>query len=346
MTVAAGRPTLSETQIDQIYADGIVIDGSIAPHMDDAQIARMRGARVTAVNWTVSMPWHGMAATLKEIAAGLEVIAAHPDDLLLVRNASDIRRAKAERKVGIIFGPQNARPCEDGIHAFRILHELGVRVLQLTYNERNVYGDGVAEPANAGLSVVGCQAIEEMNRLGVLIDLSHCGDRTTLDSIEASADPVVISHANARTVHPSPRNKTDEQIKALAARGGVIGVSLWSPMLAYDHWPTLDDFVRQLDHIAGLVGIEHVAIGTDHNESADRAEWTWNSSKKGGRYPSVTAQMGDWYVYETRCAKGGSSILDLPAVARAIASLGLTASELEGVLGGNLLRLFELVWRA
>jgi membrane dipeptidase len=344
MTTRTKRAPLAEADVDRLYERSIVIDGSIAPHMDDAQIKRMRDARVTAVNWTVCMPWFGLSGALKEIAAGLEVIASHPDELLLVRNANDIRTAKAEGKVAIIFGPQNARPCEDGIFCYRVMHELGVRILQLTYNERNLYGDGVAEPADAGLSVIGRQAIEEMNRLGIVIDLSHCGDRTTLESIEASADPIVITHANARALHPSPRNKTDEQIKACAARGGLIGITTWSPMLGFDRWPTVDDFVRHMDHVANLVGIEHVSIGTDHNESANRDEWTWNSSKKGGRYPSVTAQMGDWYVYETRCAKGASSILDLPRVARAIATLGLTSSELDGVLGGNLMRIFERVW--
>jgi membrane dipeptidase len=115
-------------------------------------------------------------------------------------------------------------------------------------------------------------------------------------------------------------------------------------MLRFDQWPTLDDFVRHVDHVANLVGVEHVAIGTDHNESASRNEWTLNSSKGQGRYPSVTANMGDWYVYETRCAKGGSSVLDLPRVAAAIASLGFTADELAAVLGGNFMRLFRTVW--
>lgn len=340
------RDAIAEAAVASLYGRSIVIDGSIAPKMNAEQIGRMKRSGVTAVNWTVCMPWLGLDGALKEIAAGLEVIAAHPADLLLVRTAGDIRRAKETGKVAIIFGPQNARPCEEGIHCFRLLHELGVRILQLTYNERNLYGDGVAEPANAGLSILGRQAIEEMNRLGMVIDLSHCGDRTTLESIEASAHPVLITHANARAMHPSPRNKTDEQLKALAARGGVVGLTFWSPMLAFDHWPTLDDWLRMVDHVANLIGLEHVAIGTDHNESADRDEWTWNSSKKSGRYPSVTANMGDWYVYETRCAKGGSSIIDLPDVAAALARLGLSARELEGVLGANFMRVFDAAWGA
>jgi membrane dipeptidase len=346
MAVRTGRTdALEPAAVDRIYKKAIVIDASIAPKMDRAQIDRMKRSGVTAVNWTVCMPWFGMSGAIKEIAAGIEVIAAHPGDLLLVRGADDVRRAKTEGKVAIIFGPQNARPAEEGIHCFRILYELGIRILQLTYNERNLYGDGVAEPDNAGLSILGRQAIEEMNRLGMLIDLSHCGDKTTREAIEASSAPVSITHANARALHPSPRNKTDEHIKALASRGGVIGLTMWSPMLAFDHWPTLDDWVRHVDHVANLIGVEHIAIGTDHNESADRAEWTWNSSKKSGRYPSVTAQMGDWYVYETRCAEGGSSVLDLPNVAQALGRLGFTDAELEGVLGGNFLRLCETVWR-
>jgi membrane dipeptidase len=343
MTTVARVPLDADT-VDAVYQRSIVMDGSIAPKMDDAQIARMKASGVTAVNWTVCLPWHGLVGTLREIAAGIEVIESHADDLLLVRTAGDIRRAKREGKIAIIFGPQNARQCEEGLFCFRIMHGLGIRIIQLTYNERNIYGDGVAEPDGAGLSVAGRLAIEEMNRLGIVLDLSHCGDRTTLQGIEASSQPVIISHANARALHPSPRNKTDEHLRALAERGGVIGLSLWSPMLAFDHWPTLDDFVRHVDYVGNLIGLEHVAIGSDHNESADRAEWTWNSSKKEGRFPSVTARMGDWYVYDTRCAKDGSSITDFPRLAQAIGKLGLTDSELEGVLGGNFVRVFEQVW--
>lgn len=335
---------LSTKDVADTYRSSIVIDGSIAPKMDQDQVDRMRKSGVTAVNWTVCSAHVDLADALSEIADGLETIDRFADDLLLVRTAADIDRAKAEGKIGIIFGPQNGRPATANLRHLRVLHELGIRILQLTYNERNLYGDGVAEPANAGLSVIGRQAVEEMNRLGMVVDLSHCGDRLTCEAIELSAQPVLISHANARAVHPSPRNKTDEQLKMLAANGGVIGLNLWSPMLAFDHWPTLDDFVRHVAHVIDLIGVEHVGIGTDHNESASKVEWTANSSKGQGRYQSVTGQMGDWYVYETRCANGGSSILDFPAIAEAIGRLGLSSDELAAVLGGNMMRLFKTVW--
>jgi membrane dipeptidase len=337
--------TLTEapTYLDT-YRDAIVIDGSIAPRMDADQVDRMIRSGVTAVNWTVCSPHVGLDGALSEIVDGLRVIEKFPDQLLLVRTAADIERAKAERKVGIIFGPQNARPVTADLRHVRALYELGVRIMLLTYNERNLLGDGVAEPANAGLSVFGRQVVEEMNRLGMVVDVSHCGDRVTTEAIEMSTAPVVITHANARAVHPSPRNKTDEHLRLLAANGGVIGLNMWSPMLAFDHWPTLDDWVKHVGHVADLVGIEHIGIGTDHNESASREEWTRNSSKGEGRYQSVTGGMGDWYVYETRCANGGSSILDFPRIAEALDRLGLTSSELAGVLGGNMLRVLRQVW--
>ncbi|WP_051791644.1 dipeptidase [Amycolatopsis jejuensis] len=340
MAVSA-QETVSTTDL---YRDAIVVDASIAPRMDEAQIERMTAAGVTAVNWTVCSPHAEFEAALAEIAAGLEVIERHADRLLLVRRVADIAEAKRTGRVAVILGPQNLRPAHPGKFAIRVLSELNVRICQLTYNERNLYGDGAAEPADAGLSVAGRDAIEEMNRLRMVVDISHCGDRTTREAIDASAHPVVITHANARALHPSPRNKTDGHLRALAARGGVIGLALWSPMLRFDRWPDVGDFVTHVKYVADLIGPEHVGIGTDHNESADLEEWTRNSSRGSGRYQSVTGRMGDWYTYETRCARGGSSVLNLPAVTEAIAASGFTSEEMKGILGGNFLRVFGAVW--
>lgn len=342
------KAAITDTDSSRIFNEAISVDASVAPVMDDAYVAKLRTSGVTAVNWTVCHPWPSLgsplAPALLEIAAGLEAIASRPDDLLLVRDADDILRAKKERKVAVIFGPQNARPAEEGLYVFRVLWELGVRIVQLTYNERNLFGDGIAEDANAGLSRVGRQAIDEMNRLGILIDLSHCGDRTTLETIDASADPVIVTHSNCRALHDSPRNKTDEQIRALASRGGIIGLSLWSPMLRFDRRPTLDDFIRHVDHVAGLVGIEHCAIGSDMSEGSDREAWIKRSGR-GGRYPMVSGRMGDWFTFETRFPADAMSIVDFPKVAQALARLGLSALELRGVLGENFLRVCRKVWK-
>lgn len=327
------------------FGRSVVIDASIASELDEGQIARMRISGVTAVNYTVPHPQADLRRCLREIGETLDVIDAHSDVLTLIRSADDIERAKREHRVGMILGPQNALPCEEDPHCFRVLRELGVLIMQLTYNERNGFGDGVTVADDRGLTPLGRRAVTEMDRVGMTIDLSHCGDRTTRDVIEASAHPVLITHANARALHPSPRNKPDDILRALAARGGVIGLTLWSPMLAYDRHPGLPDFVRQVAYVADLIGIEHVAIGTDHSEGTPRAQWELDFGPNG-RYPSVTGNLGPWYRYETRFADGGSSVTDFPAIARAIATLGLSEQELGGVLGANLLRVFRATWGA
>lgn len=344
-TGSATRSALAPAAVSELYRDAIIVDGSIAPRMDDEHVDRMRASGVTAVNWTVPRPFSDLHRSLFEIAAALELIDRRRDALVLVRTVGDIERAKADGRVGVILGPQNAGPCEEGTHLFRILHALGIRVIQLTYNERNHYGDGATELANGGLNRAGRDAIGEMDRLGIVLDLSHCGDRTTLEAIEASANPVIISHANSRSVLASPRNKTDEALRLLASRGGVVGLTLWSPMVRFDQHPVLGDFLRHLQHVADLIGVDHIAIGTDHSEGVSRDRWE-SEFGRGGKYPSVTGGLGPWYGYDTRFVAGAASVRDLPRVIEAIASLGFTAAELHAILGGNFLRVFRAVWGA
>jgi membrane dipeptidase len=322
-----------------------VIDGSIAPEMDEAYIARLVASGLTAANLTVPGPWSSFLPAVGEIAAALEVIDAHPDQLLLATRVADIQAAKASGRVAIIFGPQNALPAEIGDHGFRLLHQLGVRIVQLTYNERNAYGNGVGEPADAGLSLRGRWAIGEMNRLGIVVDVSHCGERTTLEAIDASSHPVLVTHANSHAVHPSPRNKTDEQLRALASRGGVIGLTLWSPMLRADQHPTLDDYLRHFAHVADLIGVEHIGIGTDHSEGTPRDEWEADFGA-GGKYPMITGSLGSWYGYETRFARDVQGVDGFFRIVEALSRFGLSDDELEAVLGGNFLRVFRTVWGA
>jgi membrane dipeptidase len=328
-----------------VFRRSIVVDGSIAPEIDEAYIGRLVASGVTAANWTVCSPWNAFEPALEEIAKGLEVIAARPEQLMLATTVRDIEEAKASGRVAMIFGPQNALPAEIGQHGFRVLHQLGVRIVQLTYNERNAYGAGVAEPLDSGLSELGRWAIDEMNRLGIVIDLSHCGDRTTVEAIGASRHPVLVTHANSRAVHPSPRNKTDAELLALGANGGVIGVTLWSPMLRGDQHPTLDDYLRHFSHIAELIGVEHIGIGTDHSEGTPRDEWELDFGA-GGKYPSITGSLGDWYDYDTRFARDVQGVASFHLVVDALGRLGLSDDELAGVLGGNFLRVFRTVWGA
>lgn len=312
--------------------------------MDESQVDRMLRSGVTVFNWTVCRPQADLPLALSQIVAGIERIERSDGRLRLVRSVADIRAAKRDGAVGIIFGPQGAKPVEGDVAHVRVLRELGVRILQLTYNERNLFGDGCTEPANGGLSVAGRELVAEINRQHVVLDLAHAGERTILEAIEASSAPAIISHANARAVFPSPRNATDAVLDGIAAAGGVIGLTLWSPMVGGNgSWPTLDDFLRHVAYVAERIGPQFIGLGSDHSEGYPRDAWESLFSATG-RYPSVAGLMGDWYGYDTRFVRDAGSCLDLGRVADAIASLGFSGDEVAGILGGNFLRVFDQVW--
>jgi membrane dipeptidase len=199
-------------------------------------------------------------------------LAQYPDRLLRIGSAADFARAKSSRRYGIVFGLQNSahfrRP--DDVDTF---YGLGQRISQVTYNFRNLVGDGAFEPGNAGISEFGATIIERMNRVGMAVDCGHAGDRTMLDAFEISKRPVIISHGNCRALNPGhPRCVTDDAIRKMAKTGGVIGINFISFMVK-DHEPTtVDDVIDHIDHVARLVGIEHVGIGSDFGiESNDFA---------------------------------------------------------------------------
>jgi membrane dipeptidase len=189
-------------------------------------------------------------------------IEAHPQYFIRVNCPADVPRAKAEGKLGIIVGQQNSnhfRTVED-VDAF---YALGQRVSQLTYRD-NVLGGGSVDPAEKGLTEYGAQVLARMNQLGMAADISHCGDRTTLDVIEASAKPVLVTHSNCRALVPySARCKTDAAIRRLAAKGGVMGVTMERLFVGTGNTVTIENVLGHIDHIAKLVGVEHVGLGTD-----------------------------------------------------------------------------------
>ena len=204
----------------RLYDDAIVIDGLNVSNWDSPAVFRsLQAGGVTAINATIST-WENYPETMDTIAAWLRRFGEYEDVLTQVTTVADIRRAKQDGKVGIILGFQNATPIENDLDRLAVFHALGVRIIQMTFHERNLLGNGCYEPRDGGLSHFGVDAVRELNRLGVLVDLSHCGTRTTLDTIEQSERPVACTHANARSYFDVPRNKTDEALKLMAKRGG------------------------------------------------------------------------------------------------------------------------------
>lgn len=318
---------------NNLYPDAIVVDGhcdtlgdvlegkrtlaerSTQGHVD---LPRLAAGGVTAQIFACFVPIHeyhrgATRYALHMVDALHQALDAYPDQLLLATRAADIRRAKAEGKVAAILGLEGAEPLRDSLPLLRSFYRLGVRVLGLTWNFRNEVADGVMQGREAhGLSPFGVQVVEECNRLGVLIDVSHLAPAGLEDVLRVSQQPVIASHSNARALCDHPRNLTDVQIEAIAARGGLVGVTFVDSFL---HQPaseaTIEHVLDHVDHLLRVAGPDHVAIGSDF-DGATMPQGLEDAT----RYPALTAGM---------LARGHSETV------------------IRGVLGLNFLRVFEQV---
>jgi len=249
-------------------------------------------------------------------------------DWHLVLEAADFRRAERNRKAAVVFGFEGAMPVDDDLGILRMFHRLGIRSIGLTWNGRNLLGDGVAVGAGGGLTRYGRAAVAELNRLGIVIDVSHMGDEGTRDTIEASADPIIASHSNARALCPHPRNLTDELARALAGRGGVIGLHMLNQFIAGSTAATLDQFLDHIDHFVRVVGPGHVGLGPDCMEQwpGDVYRTLWAGTEMAAlpfHYPPEFDSLA-------KCLN----------VTRGLVGRGYDDDAYRAFLGGNLLRVF------
>jgi membrane dipeptidase len=223
----------------------------------DQSFLKLREGGVTAVNFTLLHPWLAIRQIFERIYGFYELFKRSCDKALLATSVEDIRRAKENGKMAVTFGLQNASQIEDGLNLLAIFHRLGIKIIQLTYQRRNLIGDGCGERTDCGLSRFGIQVVEEMNKLGILIDLSHVGYTTTIEAIEISKEPVVFSHSNVRSLCDHVRNKSDEQIRALAEKGGVIDIASQAHFLK-PYGPiagaTIEDYLDHIDYVVKLAG--------------------------------------------------------------------------------------------
>jgi membrane dipeptidase len=330
-----------------LHRQSVIIDGLV--FFSDGSARDMRAGGVTAINLTVSDMGADFEQALKDAMAWRQRCQAPDSPWLLVEREEDIARAKQTGRLGLIMGWQNGRPLGDQMDRVALFHALGIRVIQLTYNEANLLGDGCLEKRNAGLSNLGVDMVREMNRVGIAIDLSHCAEQTCLDAARHAGKPVFLTHANANAVIPRPRNKSDAVIKAVAQTGGVIGCSIH----AYLNWrgdprqqPTLEDFVANVRHIGQLVGYEHVGIGTDFPSvdtyEAVRHVMVMSRTKYAASGGDFSDAFGD--VMEARYPVETPDPSHFPAFTQALHKAGLGDSQIAGVLGGNFQRAFAQAW--
>ena len=330
-----------------IHERAIVVDGLV--FFSDGSTRDMRAGGVHAINLTVTDMRSDFEQALKDVMAWRQRALDPESGWLLIERAEDIARAKQTGKLGLIMGWQNGRPLGDQIDRVALFHTLGMRVIQLTYNEANLLGDGCLETRNAGLSALGVDMVRELNRVGIAIDLSHCAQQTCLDAARHSTRPVLLTHANANAVIARPRNKSDDVLKAVAATGGVVGCSIH----AYLSWrgdprqqPLLDDFVANVRYIGELVGYEHVGIGTDFpavdTYEAVRHVMVMSRTKYAASGGDFSNAFGD--VMEARYPKEAPTPAQFPALTHALERGGLSETQILGVLGGNFQRAFANAW--
>jgi len=331
----------TQHQAEALHRESIVIDGT---SFFCRGADRLLAAGVTAINATTPWPDDDFDLATWRIEEYYALVRRDAS-LGIVERAGDIARLKREGRVGIILACQNARPIGSRAERVESLWRLGIRTIQLTYNTRNLLGDGVAEESDAGLSRFGREAVREMNRMGIVVDLTHGGRRTTLDAIEVSEKPCVFTHSNPHALVPVPRNITDEQIKAVAAKGGVVGCSSFPPLV----WkgagpPSLDDFIDCIDYVANLVGINHVAIGTDSEASKGAYPPELRASLRR-QYSATTGGFHEKFPQGAPVVGLEDGLGDWPKITRGLLERGYGSGDVQKVVGGNFLRIFETVWR-
>lgn len=339
----------SATVIDALGGPGEYGAGPFAP-LSARALDDIRASGLSAVNVTVS----GVGSyasnpeeTIRNIAYWNGQIAAHPERLLQVRDAGDIVEARRSGRLGLIYGFQDATPIGEDLDHVDRFEQFGVRVFQLTYNRRNLVGDGCLEPGNAGLSSFGRALVERLNERHLLIDLSHAGERTTREAIAASAAPVAITHTGCAALARLPRNKTDAELRALADKGGVAGFYLM-PFLREKGQPTAEDLVAHIEHALNVCGEDHVGIGSDGMISPVRFDGEYRRkhaeevASRRARGISAPGEEPDVYTFLPDL----NSTDRLDVLAGLLSRRGHSDARIGKILGGNFARLFGESWGA
>ena len=334
--------------IDSLGSPGTNIDSQIDISLTASELNDVRSSGVTVVNLTIDAV--GSYAkdydrAIRAIAYWDAQIAAHPDLLTLIRHAGEIEEAKLSGRLGLIYGFQDATPLGEDLGRVDIFRNLGLRIFQLTYNRRNLVGDGCLEPGNAGLSKFGRELVARLNERHALVDLSHAGERTTLEAIEASKAPIAISHTGCAALVPNPRNKTDNELRKLSDKGGYVGIYLM-PFLRSQGQPMADDLIRHIDHAVDICGEDHVGIGTDGSISSipltPEYKKAFADEITERRRLGISAPGEDPNVYtfvpDLNTPDRFARIADL------LSARQYSDARIEKILGGNFARLLHEVW--
>jgi membrane dipeptidase len=306
--------------------------------LTEQEAAMFRSSGITAFHNSEGVGGAGAYdEALQFIAAWSGFVGRNSDVFSLVGTAEDLDRAKVRHKIAVIIGLQNADEFREPKDV-KDFYQLGLRCAQLTYNTQNLLGSGSTERIDGGITDYGVEIIKAMNQVGMLVDVSHSGDRTTLDAIELSPRPIAITHSNCRALNNHPRLKTDEAIRKLAAKGGVMGITGVRNFVKDREPTTVEDVVDHIDHVVKLVGIEHVGIGTD-------SDLLGYDHMPPDQYEKLKAAYKSTYAFRDKIDTDGFNhprkIYDLTD---ALVRRGYSDNNIQAVLGGNFRRLLGESW--
>jgi membrane dipeptidase len=347
---AAGEALAVGDAAHSLYARALVLDCNSSPPIPErlplsqADLDLVRGSGIDVIKLTLGGIKDDFAQTVASIGQVQQLLELHPDYFTAVRVAADMARAQRERKLGIILSFESAEMFGGQLSSLEVFRDLGVRVMQLSYNRTSPFAAGVMEPNAGGLTALGREAVREMNRLGIAVDLSHANPATTIEVLALSSRPPVMTHAGCAAVHAHPRNKTDEQLRALAAKGGVVGIYDLPYLSGSPHQPTVDDYMAHLLHALGVVGEDHVGIGSDvgiepfDTSAAGMKEFSREVAERRAAGLSAPEEDRPTYVVGLNVPRRMEIIAD-----RLLKS-GHSSVVAEKVLGANFARVFTEIW--
>jgi len=314
------------------------IDGLQYANWSKTIFEQMRIGSVDAVHVTIA--YHeNFRETVLNFEQWNRWFEQYPDLIMKGTTAADIDRAKASNRTAIFFGFQNPSPIEDDIGLVEIVHTLGARFMQLTYNNQSLLATGCYEDEDPGLTRMGKQVIKEMNRVGLVVDMSHSADRSTIEAAEFSSRPIVISHANPYSWQPARRNKRDDVIQAVVNGGGMLGFSLYPHHLAGKGDCTLESFCQMIAKAADKFGVKHLGIGSDlcQDQPDSVVEWMrvgrWSKEIDYGEGSAAAPgfpPMPDWF----------KDNRDFGNIEKGLRQIGMDDADVSAVLGGNWYRFF------
>jgi membrane dipeptidase len=333
---------MTPSEVDALLARTDVIDALSADETwnePDAVFAAFKRSGVTAIH--TSLANRNLAVAQRDLKAWQDRFDKFPDRLMKITKAADFAEAKKTGRIGVLLGFQNATIVESSVRNLDALYEAGARCIQLTYNSRNLLGDGCTERTNAGLSDFGVAVVSRMNELGMVVDLSHCGEATSRDGIAFSKRPPAFTHTMCKAIHDHVRAKSDELIKAMSNKGGMTGILTLGYFVGPTADASVDDYLRHIDHAVKVAGIDHVGLASDYSIRGIGAIHT----RESWYVPRLTAFPPSYRVRWPPFIAALDQPERFKTIAHGLAKRGYTSGEMEKLLGGNWRRYFSGVLR-